>query len=245
MIVNSSEKGWEIIYQSAHALLAGQIAVYLNDFWDREYALETLSAIIEHDNYKEPFSGEQYLTEAGAPKDFALFALDGATRYRESKRRLERAYMKSRWIGLLQGLHIEHLYVKEKTSPELSDLIESEKASRNETLLALDATLDDLFRAYDILAFSDRLSLILCRDEIPAMQRELEVFTFKDGTTVYIKRDKSIEITPWIFSHQNTVFSAETRELTRLEFKNDLQLKEELSQARVIFKRWKCSPGAD
>ena len=55
MIVRKSSEGFHIIYQAAHGLLAGKIAQELKHKFRPPYWLETLVAVIEHDDQQLNF----------------------------------------------------------------------------------------------------------------------------------------------------------------------------------------------
>jgi hypothetical protein len=109
MIVRNVESGWEIVFQSAHALLAGQLASHLRQSAKIRYWPETLAAILDHDDHKEAFGNNVYLTELGAPKDFTQFRFTARERCEEVRRRIDSGYRKHRWVGLLAARHAQEL----------------------------------------------------------------------------------------------------------------------------------------
>lgn len=113
MIVRSVESGWEIVFQSAHALLASQIAMHLRLAQTTRYWPETLAAVIDHDELNTSFGKNVYLTDLGAPKDFTQVHFKARERYDEVQRRIDSGYRKHRWIGLLAARHAEVLYRRE------------------------------------------------------------------------------------------------------------------------------------
>ncbi len=240
MIVKNVKTGWEIIMQRSHGLLAGQIAHALSDLNGIKYRLETLLAIIEHDDYKEDFGGNRYLTDAGAPKDFTLFDMHDKSRYVEAVRRVENQTLRHRWIGLLQSRHVHELYDGEKVSKELKAFLKSEKKRRKEVLKELDTSLEELENAYQCLGWADRCSLILCRDQIPAMGRHLEIITVRDGTRYEIAQrdDETLDVSPWPFQTQRFEVCLESHLLTQLSFKSDEALYQSLRQSQTKTQTW-------
>lgn len=71
MIVNQHQKGWEVIYHRAHALLAAEIAAQWNVKERPMRWLETIAAISHHDDLEKEWEGK-HITDAGAPLDFTL-----------------------------------------------------------------------------------------------------------------------------------------------------------------------------
>jgi hypothetical protein len=72
MIVNPTQTSWEVIYQSAHALLATQISAHWRADQRPKRWLETLVALAQHDDEVREWTGRNHLTDASAPLDFAL-----------------------------------------------------------------------------------------------------------------------------------------------------------------------------
>jgi hypothetical protein len=226
MIVRHTVDGWEVIYQGAHALLAGQIAQKLSPDVTPRFWTETLAAIIDHDDLKEDFGNNVYLTDLGAPKDFALFKFTATERYTESKRRIANANRKHRWIGLLAARHVEQLYATERVSRKLAALIDSERARRPSALRELNLQEDHLEAAYRIMQWCDRASLILCRSELPAMMRRIEVAALAPGTRseMWQAEDESVKVSPWPFAAPAFEVSVEVRTLAQMVFKSDREL---------------------
>lgn len=240
MIVTHTPGGWEIIFQSAHALLAGRFAAQLKAFKDVPHNLETLAAIIDHDDLKESFGNNVYLTELGAPKDFTQFALSARERFAEVKRRIESGHRKHRWIGLLCSRHAEDLYRDEKTSKRLSQLLDGEKKRRLSVLATLQASENDLEAAYHVLRFCDRISLILCQGEIPAMNRRIEIVSDANGERyeLWESEDGALSVDPWPFDKPHFEVDVEVRTLRQLKFSNDLELEKQLMVAEVTNRKW-------
>ncbi len=71
MIANQHERGWEVIYHRAHALLAAQIAGHWHSKDRPQRIIETVAAISHHDDLEREWEGKN-LTPAGTPLDFTL-----------------------------------------------------------------------------------------------------------------------------------------------------------------------------
>lgn len=245
MIVDHTAEGWEIIFQSAHALLAGRLAPAMSGLSSTPYWVETLAAIVDHDDLKESFGKNVYITSLGAPKDFTEFALTANERYREVKRRIQSGYRKHRWIGLVASRHAEGLYGGENTSRRLQTLLEVERTRRQTVLGELGATREDLEKSYELLSFCDRTSLILCQNEIPAMHRRSEIITSNKGQRyeLWEREDRSLAVDPWPF-HESFVVSVEVRTVNQLEFSSDRELERRLTASPVENRKWKLERAA-
>ncbi len=240
MIVTNIESGWEIVFQPSHGVLAGSLALKFADEWQGRFWVETVAAIIGHDDEKEDFGENHYLTELGAPRDFTLMAMDDETRFHEAKRRTGNAYRKHTWIGLLQGMHVEFLYDDQDVLPELRELMDEEKKHRTRELRLLGLNKSDLIRGYDLLRWCDRCSLILCQSALPAGGRRLEIITTSDKTRyeIWQRDDESIGVAPWPFAATSFSVGAEVRIVKQLAFENDLELADALEGAERDQREW-------
>ncbi len=240
MIVRSVAAGWEVIFQSAHALLAGQIASQLKPLNQIDHWAETLAAIVDHDDHKEEFGRNLYLTEAGAPKDFTQFRYTARERYLEVKRRIEHGYRKHRWIGLLATRHAEELYREVKVSKALNELLQNEKQKRTALLHELQTNAEALETAYSVMQWCDRLSLIFCQGEVPAMHRRLEIAPLSGNRSYELWKtdDKTVVIQPWPFLTNTVKVHVEVRTLDQLGFRTDRELEECLLCCKVEERAW-------
>jgi len=240
MIVRNVSAGWEIIFQSAHALLAGQIASQLQPQSKIHYWSETLTAIVDHDDHKEAFGQNVYLTELGAPKDFTQFQQTAKERYLEVKRRIESGYRKHRWIGLLAARHAEELYREAEVSKPLSELLEEEQQKRLSILHNLGTTAEALEAAYALVQWCDRASLIFCQGELPAMHRRIEIAPLEKGTLYEMWEidDDVVTVAPWPFQTDEFTLHVEVRTVPQLVFRNDRELEKCLQDCPVEDRSW-------
>lgn len=241
MIVKHTEAGWEIIFQAAHALLAGQIALQLQVAEQLTNWPETLAAIIDHDDLKESFGKNVYLTELGAPKDFTQFSFTADERFTEAKRRIESGHRKHRWIGLLASRHVDELYGTEPVSKKLSALVSDERIRRTTVLKKLGISARVLEESYRVVQWCDRASLILCQGELPAMHRRLEIAELVDNNRyeIWQNDNTSLCVEPWPFRTDGFNVAVECRTLNRLHFANDRELETSLLESAVTERRWR------
>ncbi|MBF9238425.1 DUF3891 family protein [Hymenobacter sp. BT683] len=246
MIVNSTPAGWQIIYQQAHALLAMQLA------WNWPHTLPPdrwvglLAAIAQHDDEQAAWQGRggHYgLTPAGAPANFTQkeFSLEQATGV------LAAARFQGQWRSLLTSLHLSFLYdglrgQNKKTDAFLDEL----RAGQEQGRRALHLTKKEAQHAYDLLHWCDRLSLILCRHEIPEMGRAVEIHPGPDGTMHTLEQPEPagpVVIRPWPFRDKEVRVSVEASILTQLQFHDDAELAAALRAAPIETLCWELRPG--
>lgn len=237
MIVNTTQKGWEIIFQRAHGLLALQLAQFWKKNQRPERWIEMLSAILEHDNGQENAHERYHLTDAGAPKDFKLqeFSLEQAKRVTQS------AIFQSGFIGLLISKHISFLYESFRGNDKETDtFLDEQKELQKETIKRLKISAQEVENSYSLLQWCDRCSLILSKNELPDDERKLEIFKGPDGKEYFIikRKDETIQVMPWPFKESDFKVWVEYRQVDKMVFKNDLELFSYLNTAPVKLKEW-------
>jgi hypothetical protein len=237
MIVNTDPKGWEVIHQRAHGVLAMKIAGAWRKEWHPARWIETLLATAEHDDGQEDWTGTNHLNEAGAPLDFTHKPFKMV----QLKRITELSQHKGRWIALLISMHMSYLYesMRGKTK-ELDEFLDGQKENQEKWRKSLKVSLQETQRAYDLMQWCDRFSLILCRNELPEGERFLEISAGPDGTTYTVvqRPDKTVSVHPWPFEQEKFELSVEASYLDQLSFKNDQELLHALKQSTIEDKTW-------
>ena len=242
MIVNYTAAGWEIIYQQAHALLAAQLAYAWPPTLPPDRWVGLLAAITQHDDEQADWQGRggHYgLTAAGAPanfthKDFSLTQATGV---------LAAARFQGRWRSLLTSLHLSCLYECLRGQKKETDVFLDElRAWQQQWRKQLKLTKKEADQAYTLLHWADRLSLILCRHEIPEMGRAVEIHRGPDGTVHTLAQPGGptapVVVTPWPFQQPEIEVSVEASMLTQLQFADDAELAAALRAAPVETRRW-------
>lgn len=237
MIVNPVPEGWEVIFQRAHELLALQLASYWLPEKRPARWMEVLSAISDHDNQQEPWHGRSHLSKAGAPLDFSMkpFSLQ------QARAVCQTAQYKSRTVSLLISMHISYLYEPLRgQQKELDAFLDEQLGQQKSWRKALKLSKEEAQRAYHLVQWADRCSLILCRNELPADERKLEIFQGpeEETYTLFQRRDESVGVEPWCFSEDEFRVYVESRTLKQLGFSSDEELAEALRQAAIVEKSW-------
>lgn len=238
MIVNLTKAGWQIIYQQAHALLAMQLAWHWQPQGPSDRWVSILAAIAQHDDEQKTWDGHYGLTPAGAPADFTLqeFSLEQAQGVMKAAR------FQGRWRSLLTSMHLSVLYEPLRGQQKATDtFLDEQLASQGAWRKQLKVTKKDAQQAYDLMHWCDRLSLILCRRELPEMSRTLEVYTGSDGQRYDVLRpaaDGPIIVTPWPFREKQFTVSVEATTLSQLQFRDDAELAAALQGAPIETLTW-------
>ena len=241
MLVRPHPAGWRIVFHPAHGLLASSLYRQLENTLPEDLHLPTLLAVAQHDDHQLDFNSGNYLTERGAPKDFTLMAMDDAQRSLQAEGLLEDAYRKHAWTYLLIGRHYEFLYDGQKVDERLQTLLTDIRARRDTLLKARNWDREQLELAYGYLRFCDRLSLILCGEDVPTGGRQLEINDAL-GETAFLRRETEdgscLSVTPWPFTATEFTVEVECFMLDRLSFPTSEALGETLSSATAEVQRW-------
>ncbi|OKL41006.1 DUF3891 family protein [Pontibacter flavimaris] len=238
MIVNQIPEGWEVIYQQAHGILAAELAYRLRPELQCAHWVETLVAIANHDNRQRTWRGKDGLTPAGAPADFMLQPNTLA----QARALMHAVRFQGRWVALLTSLHMSYLYEGRRGERKATDsFLDEQQELQKSCLKSLGISQKQAAQAYALMQWCDRLSLILCRNELPADERALEITTGPDGKPYFVKQvqTRAVHVEPWPFAQKEFEVQVEYRVLTQLQYKNDKELAQALHQAEVKYKRWK------
>lgn len=238
MIVNATTNGWEIIYHRAHALLAAQLAGQ----WRRKNAparlYETLAAISHHDDLEKEWE-EKNLSEAGAPLDFTL--QQGGV-YSDSVAQLAKnARYRGRWVALLISKHISRLHEPNRgKSSELDKFLDEQLENQQRWRKELGIKEAEVDAAYAFMQWCDRLSLILCQQELPADERFLEISKGPDGHRYDIMQrgDGLVTVKPWPFENDKFTVNVEACDLSQVKFESNAELSQALQEAPIKVLEW-------
>ena len=227
MITSYTEKGWRIITQRAHGLLAGQICARWNLSNQPERWLETLIATVEHDDVYNEFERNPLIDGNGAPINFkeTTFDLEASTRL------IDMALTKSRFITLLLNRHIRFTHGEDPSAKEFVSMLQKQERT---WLKEAGIKKKDLDMAYELLEFCDAFSLLICQSLIPPEGRKLEISCGPDGIFYNLfEKDSAIIVEPWPFSVDKFEVGFEWRTIKQLKFDSDDQFRQMLKVSDV------------
>ena len=239
MIVNSLKDGWEVIYQRSHANLAAILVAAWQPEPQVPRRTELIIATAQHDDQEMFWNEMSHLTDIGAPLDFTQNSLD-ATRH-QSKMVIDNGYRQGLWIGLLISCHISFLMEPLRgQNNALDSFLDEQRDNQKQWREQLGYSPETVDAAYALLRWADRMSLILCRRELPERQRWLDVAPCPDGEMVRVmqREDDTIVIDPWIFTGDELHVSVEVRRLRQLQFEDDTQFQQALDSAEIETREW-------
>lgn len=237
MIVNPLDSGWEIIFQRAHEMLAMQIATHWKKENRPERWAELLSAIAEHDNRQESWKGRRHLNKTGAPMDFTQKGFSAG----QANGVTDVARYKSRYVALMISMHASYLYEPFRgTIDNINEFLDARLEDQKNWIKSLHMTKENALRDYNILHWTDRCSLVLCKNELPADEHKLEIFEDTEGKTSFISQRKNgtLAIDPWPFQENEFEVWVEARSVDQLTFQDDQELARTLLAVRPTEKKW-------
>lgn len=237
MIVLQNQKGWKIITQRSHGLLAAMIAYQYNIDLPVEVMVPVLVAIAEHDDGVTETLAHQNLTDAGAPRNFTVNDGNSKTDITPLLSLIEIGNSKSQLNGLLSSLHLKFLYDgdKRKTDKGLDDFLKNQEQYRITVLKNLHIDKKFAARLYRLLEWSDAFSLLICLDKIQHKGRKMEISKSPDGdmNTVYYKPNKDTSVEPWPFKIPSFKVFYEYKILEQLQFYSIELFNEAFNAAKV------------
>ncbi len=237
MIVNYIEKGWQIVTQRAHGILAVQFAAQWKNSERPERWTETLLAIAEHDDAEVELGGENLLTSNGGPLNYDMKVFDLAHCEKLSLLTIT----KNRYIALLTSLHMEFLYRKDaEKNSQAKTFLNDQTILRKEWMQELNITEIEVMRIYDLVEWCDACSLLLCRNQVQPEERKMEISTGPDKKRYSLAQtgEQKITIKPWPFETEKFVVNFEWRLVEQLQFGTSAEFRKAFLKATINVTTW-------
>lgn len=227
MIVCYNSKGWQVITQRAHGLLAGQICARWKQTNQPGRWVDTLIATTEHDDVFNEFEQNPLIDANGAPINFKMTSFDEEA----SKRLIDMSLTKSRFIALLISRHIAFTHGHDVHA---KGFLNELKKKETKWVKEAGTTKAEIDQAYELLEFCDAFSLLICQEQIPPENRKIEISNGPDGTVyVFYQLKNALIVEPWPFDVDQFQINYEIRNIAELRFKNDEAFRNALKTAKV------------
>lgn len=222
MIVSSHQKGWKIINQRSHGLLAAMLAYQYQINLPNDIIVPALIAIAEHDDGVEETNYNKNLTDAGAPRHFRVSDYSKKSDLTQPLKVMEIASSKSEINALLTSLHIDFLYAggNDGKDKNLSDFLKDQEKIRKTILKNLNIDKNYAENLYRFVEWCDAFSLLICMDKIQTDGRKMEVSESPDGvmSQTFYKPNHEITVEPWPFKINSFKVFYEYKILEQLKF---------------------------
>ena len=238
MIVASHNKGWKIITQRSHGLLAAMIAYQYDIKLPNDVIVPTLIAIAEHDDGVVETLENKNLTDAGAPRNFLLSDNLSKTELKQYLNVMELATSKCQLNALLTSMHLNFIFggINEENDSKLNSFLKEQEINRKQILKHLNIDKNYLERLYRLVEWCDAFSLLICLDKIQPEGRKMEVSESPDGdiNQVFYKDENIISLEPWVFKENSFTVFYEYRIVEQIKFDSVEEFNEIFSKSPVL-----------
>lgn len=228
MIVREFEDHYELVNQSAHALLAERL---LKPWQELMPALDwpsLLLATTQHDQGWNPTDLRGTLN-GDKPLNFLDVKLQEAARI--SQRSVDWAFAQDVKSGILVAEHFHFLYGRKETD-ELQEMGEELAHRRDRALADCGLSQDWLKQHYKMLFWADTLSLlIVCRPSSFTRALSLKTDQYQVSFTQHSPEEYSLS--PWPFAEKSYRYEYEFRRCPGRAFAAEDELAEVLTRAEV------------
>jgi hypothetical protein len=241
MIANQDEKGWEIIYHRAHALLAAQIAGNWRKNDRPRRIVETVAAISHHDDLEKEWEGN-HLTEVGTPLDFTLIkGVPQGEDIEKLRQFINNSRYRGRWVAMLISMHVSFLTEGNRgQSSEIDSFLDEQLQQQQQWREELGISKEEAAQTYAFFQLCDRLSLILCNRQLPVGERILEIGKDGEGQRydVIQTKDQTVNVKPWPFEEEKFTVNVEAAYLNQVVFENNDAFAQALQAAPIKTLEW-------
>lgn len=224
MIVAPHYKGWKIIQQRSHGLLAAMLAYEFAIDLPNDIMVPTLIAIAEHDDGIAETEENKNLTDAGAPRHFLEEGGPKKTDLKQHFNVMESATSKSQLNSLLTSMHLDFIFSDKKKGEDkqLDAFLKELAINRKKTLKHLNIDQKYAERVYRFVEWCDAFSLLICMDKIQPEGRKMDVSECPEGniTQTFYKDENTISVEPWAFKNDTFKIFYEYKIVEQLAFKS-------------------------
>ncbi len=223
MIVIPHQKGWKIVNQRSHGLLAAMLAYQYSIDLPNDIMVPILIAIAEHDDGVKETLQDKNLTDAGAPRHFLVDGESKKTDLTQHYNMMEIATSKSQLNALLNSLHIAFIFSDKikGEDKELDKFLIAQEKYRKQLLANLDIDKKYADHLYRLVEWCDAFSLLICMEKIQPEGRKMEISESPDGVInqTFYKKENTIAVEPWPFKVSSFKIFYEYRIVEQLKFK--------------------------
>ncbi|WP_028374771.1 DUF3891 family protein [Leeuwenhoekiella sp. MAR_2009_132] len=240
MIVSADINGTRIITQTHHAHIACYIGHQLKNKYKNAYFADVIAAIAFHETRETDFNYTRQLNDLGQPVSFDKPDVTEAQLGKKAEEILNGLKSRSLLVAALVCSHLKFL------SPQVFEagLVSTINCDLDkQAMKAYNLKTDSYNILYGIVRFCDRLSLMICQDELPDANRSYDINDAL-GDTIHNLCDKEGEliINPWPFQEDEVIINYEYHILKQRSFKNSQTFykafkESEIGFSKIVFKK--------
>ncbi len=144
-------------------------------------------------------------------------------------------------MALLISMHISRLNEPSRGQfSELDKILDEQLQNQQRWRKELGIKKEEVDAAYAFMQWCDRLSLILCQQELPDDERFLEISKGPEGQRYDIMRrsDNLVVVKPWPFQDDKFTVNVEACDLSQVKFESSTELSKALQEAPIKVLEW-------
>jgi hypothetical protein len=138
-------------------------------------------------------------------------------------------------------MHISRLNEPSRgQGPKLDKFLDEQLKNQQRWRKELGIEKEDVDAAYAFMQWCDRLSLILCQQELPDDERFLEISKGSDGERYDIMQrgDNLVVVKPWPFQNDKFTVNVEACDISQVKFESSTELTQALQEAPIKILEW-------
>ena len=144
-------------------------------------------------------------------------------------------------MALLISMHISRLNESSRgKGSKLDKLLDEQLQNQERWRKELGIEKEEVDAAYAFMQWCDRLSLILCQQELPDDERLLEIIKGPEGQRYDImqRSDNLVVVKPWPFENDKFTVNIEACDLSQIKFESSAELTQALQEAPIKVLEW-------
>ena len=231
MIVAYDINETRVITQTHHAHIAGFIGNHLKSEYKSLFFSEVIAAIFYHETQETDFNYTRQLNDLGQPVSFDKPEITLEEQAEKTNKILDKLKTRSLLGAALVSTHLKFL------SPQVftTGLVSKSNSNLDRKAMRLyKIKKADYDYLYGIVRFCDRLSLMICQNELPDAQRSFEINNAL-GNKIHQLKDKNgrLIIDPWPFVGTELTIQYEYHKLKQRSFKNSETFYKAVDESRI------------
>lgn len=151
------------------------------------------------------------------------------------------ALYRGRRVALLISMHISRLNEPSRGQfSKLDKLLDEQLQNQQRWRKELGIEKEEVDATYAFMQWCDRLSLILCQQELPDDERFLEISKGPGGQRYDImqRSDNLVVVKPWPFQDNKFTVNVEACDLWQVKFESSTELTQALQEAPIKVLEW-------